>query len=98
MGPGDGPFERNGSVSSRTALVQIHRLRQQQKNAVTETKCRAIPNFSDVFARKIHQRPVTSSNQLDRHYESEEIFRPKNKGTIFWGYDPPGKPETPIFR
>ena len=54
--------------------------------------------FLNVFAREIHQRPVTSSNRLGRNYESGGKVRPENVGFLYWGCDPPGKPEIPIFR
>ena len=53
--------------------------------------------FLNVFARKIHQRPVTSANRRGRHCGFGGKFRPGNVCFLWWGYDPPGKPEYPIF-
>ena len=42
--------------------------------------------FLNVFARKIHQRPVTSSNRLGRHYEFGGKVHPGNVCFLQWGY------------
>ena len=44
----------------------------------------------------MHQRPVTIPNWLGCRYESGGKVRPENVGLLYWGYDPPGKPEIPI--
>ena len=67
------------------------------KKNVTETKRLAISDFLIVFARENIQRPVTSSNRLGCHYEFGGQVRPENVDILWWGYDPPGKPEFPVF-
>ena len=81
----------------QNSLVGFPRFRQQTPLHRQKKMTRRI-FFLNVFAQKIHQRPVTSSNRLGRHYESEGKVRPGNVYSLWWGYDPPGKPEIPIFR
>ena len=51
-----------------------------------------------VFARKIHQRTQLDFSSQSCHYESGGNFSAENVDLLCWGYDPPGKPEIPIFQ
>ena len=51
-----------------------------------------------VFARKINQRTQIGFSSQSCHYESGGNFGAENVDLLCWGYDPPGKPEIPIFR
>ena len=46
------------------------------------------------------ENPPADLNRLSSkrcHYESGGNFGAENVGFLYWGYDPPGKPENPIF-